>query len=917
MKHKILKGVFILVFIIFDQNLFAKIVTFHLSIPTGRIESTYTQTVDGIKMNIFNTNSIYWHDHDGIQVIGTTSGKTITKFLISFSKDITLASYNISYARSFIGNETMRLSNNTKSSLVTNFSIGNHNFIKPFRVLANSPITVTNTNINSSYGQFRDIVVFTPDPEPANHPTNFIATSNSTSQITTTWTDDTGAVGPSGYLIMCNKTGTFTDPVDTVAQMDDANCSDGSGVQNIVQGVGKATWTGLDSGTQYFYKIFPYSNSGTDINYKINGTVGVANTMTNSYYISITKTADGAEDTTNTVFTVTVTPTNTTGLAITGNIVYTGTATNGTDYTAGATKFSIPNGSSTTTITLTTTADTLVEGTETITSTISSPSVGSLTMATTTANLLDNINYSSAIAKIQAYANNGKIAPTLQDYANTKVIGVTMSNLFAINVKVDTLTSIGVDTTAKIQALVDAVNAKITALAKIKAYATSNTNPVPTVQDYIDTEVTGVSSTNLSAVNAKVDATNSVGVDSTVKIQALVDAVNAKITALAKIKAYATSNTNPVPTVQDYIDTEVTGVSSTNLSAVNAKVDATNSVGVDSTVKIQALVDIVNTALTKIQAYASSNANLAPTLQDYVDAGVTDVSSTNLSAVNAKVDATNSVGVDSTVKIQALVDIVNTALTKIQAYATSNQNPAPTVQDYIDAGVTGVTTANLFALNAKVNATDATGVNTTAKIQALVDNLNSITVNINSTSTITTVIKNNGNNITITVPTNGSIVTVKQPTNGTVVNGVYTPATGFSGSDDFKVKVDDGKGGVSTKNVLVVRDDKTKSLTNASSNIDGTKVTKDDNTSESTLSADRNITGTGFVYRGIAIIDKAGKTKTRIVKVNLATGEQTLLELTLKSTSAYEAGNQVIISIVSGMLQVEITTAINEPITIN
>ena len=79
---------------------------------------------------------------------------------------------------------------------------------------------------------------------------------------------------------MCNKTDTFTLPVDATAQSDDTNCQDGSGVQNIAHGTGTVAWTGLDSGTQYFYKIFPFTNTGSDVDYKTDGTPPTANATT-------------------------------------------------------------------------------------------------------------------------------------------------------------------------------------------------------------------------------------------------------------------------------------------------------------------------------------------------------------------------------------------------------------------------------------------------------------------------------------------------------------------------------------------------------------------------------------------------------------------------------------------------------------
>jgi hypothetical protein len=63
------------------------------------------------------------------------------------------------------------------------------------------------------------------------------------------------------------------------------------------------------------------------------------------------------------------------------------------------------------------------------------------------------------------------------------------------------------------------------------------------------------------------------------------------------------------------------------------------------------------------------------------------------------------------------------ALVKIAAYATDNTNAAPTVEDYTAAGVTGVTTSNLAAVNAAVDALTGANVDTTTEVQAVVNGL--------------------------------------------------------------------------------------------------------------------------------------------------------------------------------------------------
>jgi hypothetical protein len=119
------------------------------------------------------------------------------------------------------------------------------------------------------------------ETEPTNHATTFAATANSTSAITTTWSDNDGAQAASGFLLMMNTSNTFTDPVDGVAQTDGAN------VKNINHGVQTYQWTGLTAGTQYFFKIFPYNGSGSTINYKTDGTVPTSNTYTNSTSVTV------------------------------------------------------------------------------------------------------------------------------------------------------------------------------------------------------------------------------------------------------------------------------------------------------------------------------------------------------------------------------------------------------------------------------------------------------------------------------------------------------------------------------------------------------------------------------------------------------------------------------------------------------
>jgi hypothetical protein len=277
------------------------------------------------------------------------------------------------------------------------------------------------------------------------------------------------------------------------------------------------------------------------------------------------------------------------------------------------------------------------------------------------------------------------------------------------------------------------------ALAKIAAYAENNANPAPTVADYAEAGVTGVDAANLDDVNDAVDALVGVDVDTTPEVQALVDTEIAEDVAQAKIEAYADDNTNPEPTVADYAEAGVTGVTADNLADVNEAVDALVGVDVDTTPEVQALVDAVNaavdaeiasdTVLAEIGADDDANASDVTIAElNSILPALTDVNASNEAAYQAYIaDPANAFDAPATqAQVQAMIDAVNAAvdaLAVIVAYAEDNTNPAPTVQDYADAGVTGVDAANLDDVNDAVDALVGVDVDTTPEVQALVDGL--------------------------------------------------------------------------------------------------------------------------------------------------------------------------------------------------
>ncbi|MBL6445905.1 Ig-like domain-containing protein [Fulvivirga sp. 29W222] len=115
--------------------------------------------------------------------------------------------------------------------------------------------------------------------EPASYPTGFSITNITTTSIELTWTGATSNQLPEYYLIVAKKTsgGTFAGVSDGTPVADDFDFSGASanGAVTVLHqsGTNTYTWTGLDELTDYTFRIYPYTNYASDIDYKTNGTV--------------------------------------------------------------------------------------------------------------------------------------------------------------------------------------------------------------------------------------------------------------------------------------------------------------------------------------------------------------------------------------------------------------------------------------------------------------------------------------------------------------------------------------------------------------------------------------------------------------------------------------------------------------------
>jgi len=116
-------------------------------------------------------------------------------------------------------------------------------------------------------------------PEPSNYPTNFTA-AGGIFNATLNWTDAVGAQLPQKYLIVAGETSTLGVPVDGTPIEDDIDLSDGKGAKNVSFGTTSYTFTKLEGGKTYYFKIYSYTNSGSYIDYKTDGTVPSATATT-------------------------------------------------------------------------------------------------------------------------------------------------------------------------------------------------------------------------------------------------------------------------------------------------------------------------------------------------------------------------------------------------------------------------------------------------------------------------------------------------------------------------------------------------------------------------------------------------------------------------------------------------------------
>ena len=115
-----------------------------------------------------------------------------------------------------------------------------------------------------------------PDPEPTNYPTNFAAFVNGT-DVGLTWTDAVGGQLPHKYVVIAYLGG-VTVPTNGIA------IADSDMAKNVNYGVQTVIFSGLQGGVTYHFAIFPYTNSGANIDYKTDDGYPIVTATTEEIY---------------------------------------------------------------------------------------------------------------------------------------------------------------------------------------------------------------------------------------------------------------------------------------------------------------------------------------------------------------------------------------------------------------------------------------------------------------------------------------------------------------------------------------------------------------------------------------------------------------------------------------------------------
>ncbi|BAS67065.1 inverse autotransporter beta domain-containing protein [Bathymodiolus septemdierum thioautotrophic gill symbiont] len=430
-----------------------------------------------------------------------------------------------------------------------------------------------------------------------------------------------------------------------------------------------------------------------------------------------------------------------------------------------------------------------------------------------------------AILKISNYDGTNAV-PTVQDYVDAGVTGVTAANLVEVNKKADTATTTDSDSTVEIQALVDSVAAAAASdsvLADIGTDVNTASTSDTTIAEFgsILPALTDFVNANLSAYQTYIDANpgSFTSPATQAEVQAMITAVNAAVTAaasdsvLADIGTDANTASTSDTTIAEFgsILPALTDFVNANLSAYQTYIDANpGSFASPATqAEVQAMITAVNAAVTaaasdSVLADIGTDANTASTSDTTIAEfgsilpALTDFVNANLSAYQTYIDANpGSFASPATqAEVQAMITAVNAAVTaaaasdSVLADIGTDANTASTSDTTIAEfgsilpALTDFVNANLSAYQTYIDANPGSFASpaTQAEVQAMITAVNAAVIlatvsvsNSTVTATPSSVVADGSTTSTITLQ-------VKDASNNNLTIGGLTVTMSASGS---------------------------------------------------------------------------------------------------------------------------------------
>jgi hypothetical protein len=349
---------------------------------------------------------------------------------------------------------------------------------------------------------------------------------------------------------------------------------------------------------------------------------------------------------------------------------------------------------------------------------------------------IDSVAEINAVAvvvdKIMGTATGQTLPLTVQDFATIGIAtlgsgAVTEANLASVS---NAIARAGgqsaVDTFAELNTLV-------TAITTIYNYASDGSQAIPITSHYTTLGVTGVTDSNLSAINSAVNALSEQQVGSRAQLQTVVDAYSIILAEANGATTDATPTSNP--TVQQFASIGANvGQSATqvnNLSLLNDIIGNLTVQQVNSIDKINALADVVDKVMSQAAGLDSNLAVADFALLGIATSGTGAVTAANLTAVNQAIaSAGGAIKVDTFAELSGVV----AAQAAIFNYASDNTQTAPTLVHYTALGINGVNTNNLTSINSAIDANSGLSVDTKVEVQAIVDAYNVILAEANGTA---------------------------------------------------------------------------------------------------------------------------------------------------------------------------------------